>query len=257
MCIVPFPIYSISSTKLFVLPSKDQTRQMTVYQNDVDSKDENCMILPFPGPQSLQLHKVRYKAMFQDLAKSVYKPPTRSYEFRELAVTASLSRSIEYIPVISHGSYLVSIAETLEDLHRINPTVFELPPDLLPFFAKHYTSEFGYLVCKLKEGKHEYEPLCYSHQLHSSKKLFVPTLHYHDHGNGAKTELADWAHKIYSCGTTKQANRDYMSYKENKVLWKRFPDEFQIGQDNPVRCAEIWGNYPNKDIVFEIAQNAA
>ena len=258
MCIVPFPIHSISSTKLFVLPSVDQKRQMTLYQNDVDSIDENLMILPFPNSKSLHLHKIRYKAMFDDLAKSVFQPPARSYGFYQLTATASLSRSIhEYIPVISHGSYLVSIAETLEDLKRMNPTVFDLPPDLLPFFAKHYTSEFGYLVCKLKEGKHEYEPLCYSHEVHSSGKLFVPTLHYHDHGNGAKTENADWAHKIYSCGTTKMANREYLSYKENKLLWNRFPEEFKLGKDIPVRCAEIWGNYPNKDIIFEIAPNAA
>jgi hypothetical protein len=258
MCIVPFPIHSISSTKLFVLPSVDKNRQMTVYQNNVDSIDENLMILPFPDPKSLQLHKVKYKAMFDDLAKSVFKPPTRSFGMNEMVATASLSRSFQgYIPVISHGSYLVSIAESLDDLKRINPTVFDLPPDLLPFFAKHYTSEFGYLVCKLKEGKHEYEPLCYSHSLHSSKKLFVPTLHYHDHGKGAKTDHADWAHKIYSCGTTPMANRDYLSYKENALRWNRFPDEFKLGKDIPVRCAEIWGSYPNKDIVFEIAHNAA
>ena len=256
MCIVPFPVKSIEKTKLFVLPSTDRTRQMTFYRNDVDSIDENLMILPFPGSKSLQLHKVRYKAMFDDLKKSVFQPPTRYYPMYELSACASLSRSYEPLPVISHGSYLVSIAETLEDLKRVNPTIFDLPPDILPFFAKHYTSEFGYLVCKLKEGKHEYEPLCYSHSLMSNGKLFVPTLHYHDHGKGAQTEKADWDHVIYSIGTTKMANRDYMSYKENKVLWNRFPEEYRIGTNSPVRCAEIEGNYPNKDIVFELEPNA-
>ncbi len=252
MCIVPFPVNSIESTKIFVLPSMDRKRQMTFYKNDVDSIDENLMILPFYGSQSLQLHKVRYKAMFDDLKKSVFQPPTRSYPMYEIAATASLSRSFEPLPVISHGSYLVSIAETLNDLKRVNPTVFDLPPDILPFFANHYTSDFGYLVCKLKEGKHNYEPLCYSHSLMSNGKLFVPTLHYHDHGQGAKTDKADWDHIIYSVGTTKMANRDYMSYKENKLLWNRFPEEYRVGKDSPVRCAEIYGNYPNKDIVFEL-----
>lgn len=252
MCIVPFPVKSIESTRLFVLPSVDRKRQMTFYKNEVDSFDENIMILPFPGSKSIQLHKVRYKAMFDDLAKSVYQPPQRSYEFRELMCTASLTRSYEPLPVISHGSYLVSIAETLEDLKRVNVAVFDLPPDILPFFAKHYTSEFGYLVCKLKGGKHDYEPLCYSHDILSTGKLFVPTLHYHDHGNGAKTDNADWDHRIYSVGTSKMANRDYMSYKENKLIWTRFPEEFQLGKDIPVRCAEIEGHYPNKDIVFEL-----
>ena len=253
MCIVPFPVSSISSTKLFVLPSVDSSRQMTMYQNSVDSHDENLMILPFPNPKSLELHTLKYKALFDDLEKSVFKPPTRSYIPYPMMATASLSRSFtDYLPVVSHGSYLVSVAETLQDLKRVNPTLFDLPPDILPFFATHYTSEFGYLVCKLKEGKHDYEPLCYSHSLLSNGKLFVPTLHYHDHGNGAKTDTADWDHKIYSIGTTKMANREYLSYKENKLLWKRFPEAYRIGTDRPVRCAEIEGNYPNKDIVFEL-----
>lgn len=256
MCIVPFPVNAINSTHLFVLPSTNGKRQMTFYKNDVDSIAENLMILPFPNPQSLQLHKVKYKAMFDDLAKSVYKPPQRSYYSYDMLATRSCSASFEYIPVISHGSYLVSICEKIEDLVRVNPTVFKLPPTLFAFFAKHYNSQFGYLVCKLKEGKHEYEPLCYSHAILEEKRLFVPTLHYHDHGEGnVKTETADWDHKIYSCGTTKMANREYLSYKENKLLWKRFPDEFQLGLTKPIRCAEIVGNYPNKDIAFELEQN--
>jgi hypothetical protein len=258
MCIVPFPVHSISSTKLFVLPSKDGKRQMTFYKNDVDSMEENLMILPYPNPSSVKLHKIRYKAMFDDLKKSVFKPPTRSYPMYDMYATRSLCASASYVPVISHGSYLVSICETLDDLNRVDPTVFTLPPSIFPFFAKHYNSQFGYLVCRLKEGKHEYEPLCYSHDVLMENKVFVPTLHYHDHGNGSvKTDAADWDHAIYSCGTTKQANQEYMSYKENKLLWNRFPEEFQLGTHQPVRCAEITGSYPNKDIAFEIEINAA
>ena len=257
MCIVPFPVRSISSTNLFVLPSADGKRQMTFYKNDVDSMEENLMILPYPNSKSVQLHTIKYKALFEDLRKSVFKPPTRSYAMYDMALSRSCALKAEsYVPVISHGSYLVSICETLEDLNRVDPSVFTLPPSIFPFFAKHYNSSFGYLVCRLKEGKHEYEPLCYSHTLMENKKLFVPTLHYHDHGNGnIKTDLADWDHKIYSCGTTKQANQEYMSYKENKLLWKRFPIEYQLGITKPIRCAEISGSYPNKDIAFELEQN--
>jgi hypothetical protein len=256
MCIVPFPVHSISSTNLFVLPSTDGKRQMTFYKNDVDSMEDNLMILPYPNAKSVQLHTIKYKALFDDLKKSVYKPPTYSYIPMDMYVTRSLSATASYVPVISHGSYLVSICENLQDLNRVDPSVFTLPPSIFPFFAKHYNSSFGYLVCRLKEGKHEYEPLCYSHDIIEEKKLFVPTLHYHDHGNGkVKTETADWDHKIYSCGTTKYANQEYMSYKENKLLWKRFPLDYQLGINKPIRCAEISGSYPNKDIAFELEQN--
>lgn len=256
MCIVPFPVHTITATNLFVLPSTNGKRQMTFYKNNVDSIAENLMILPFPNPKSLQLHKVRYKAMFDDLAKSVFKPPQRSYSYDISMMRCAASASLEYIPVINHGSYLVSICEKIEDLARVNPTVFKLPPAIFPFFATHYNSNFGYLVCRLKEGKNEYEPICYSHDILAETKLFVPTLHYHDHGDGpVNTDKADWDHKVYSCGTTKGANREYMSYNENKLLWKRFPEEFQLGINRPIRCAEIEGHYPNKDIAFELEKD--
>lgn len=250
MCIVPFPVNSIESTNIFVLPSEDKKRQMTFYKNHVDSIHENIMILPFPGAKSLQLHKVRYKAMFNDLRSSVWKIPEQRYEIMEMS-SPLRAASAASLPVISHGSYLLSIAETLEDLHRINPTVFDLPEGIFDFFRKHYNSQFGYLVCKLKEGKSEYEPLCYSHEAIPTK-LFVPTLHYHNHNGRINTEKADWDHLIYSLGTSEQANMEYKSYKTNKVDWRKFPEGYQHDIHKMVRCASISGFLPNKDIAFEL-----
>jgi hypothetical protein len=251
MCIVPFPVNSIESTKIFVLPSEDKKRQMTFYKNDVDSIEENMMILPFPNPKSLQLHKIRYKAMFDDLESSVWKISTRSYEMVYAMAPMSRCASLEYIPVISHGSYLISIAEKLEDLSRINPTVFDLPEGIFDFFRNHYNSQFGYLVCKLKEGKSKYEPLCYSHQA-LPDKLFVPTLHYHNHNGKVDTDKADWDHLIYSLGTGEEANMKYKSYKSNKVDWRKFPEGYQHSVHSLIRCAAIEGNYPNKDLAFQL-----
>ena len=251
MCIVPFPVNSIESTKIFVLPSEDRKRQMTFYKNDVDSLDENMMILPFPNAKSLQLHKIRYKAMFDDLASSVWKIQTQRYEMIMESPMYRCSASLQYIPVISHGSYLISIAETLQDLNRINPTVFDLPDGIFDFFQQHYNSDFGYLVCKLKEGKSKYEPLCYSHEAYPNK-LFVPTLHYHNHNGVVDTKTADWDHMIYSLDTTEQANMEYKSYKTNKVDWRKFPEGYQHDVHKMVRCASISGHFPNKDLAFEL-----
>ena len=252
MCIIPGPITSVNQTKLFVLPNRNRTRQMTFYMNSVDSPDENMMILPVPNIETLDLHTVKYKGLFRDLRSSVGKIPTRSYDF---GLTRSLSASASFqetLPVFEHGSYLVSVAPTLEDLSRLNTSVFELPPDIFTFFAKHYTREFGYLCCKLKEGKADYEPICYSHRLHSNGKLFVPTLHYHNHGGHANTQSADWDHMIYSVGTTKHANYDYYSHNENKVAWKKLPEEFRHAVTSPVRCASISGYQENRDIAFAL-----
>lgn len=254
MCIISGPIRSVKNTKLFVLPNKDKTRQMTFYLNSVDSHDENMMILPVPNIDSLQLHTIKYKSLFKNLADSVYKIPTRSWNLEMNTLRSAASASFETLEVFSHGSYLVSIAPTLQDLFRLDNTIFDFTPELHDFFAKHYTSEFGYLCCKLKEGKQDYEPICYSHALHSNKKLFVPTLHYHNHHGRVDTEHADWDHLIYSAGTTKDANLAYMSNSENKINWKKLPEDYRYEAATPIRCAELEGHQPNRDIAFVIVE---
>lgn len=252
MCIIPGPVDSVSNTKLFVMPSLDKTRQFTVYSNSVDSPDENVMILPVPNLNSLQLHTIKYKKLFDHLHDSVIKHQTRAFEF---SMYRSLSASAQFdsLPVFEHGSYLVSLAQTIEDLHRLNSSVFQLPPDIDTFFAKHYTREFGYLCCVLKPGEKTYEPLAYSHRLHSNGKLFVPTLHYHNHRGHVKTNDADWDHFIYSAGTLDLANQDYSSLKENAIKWEKMPAEFRYDKTFPIRCARIKGYYPNRDIAFALA----
>ena len=252
MCIIPGPIESVSNTKLFVLPNMDKTRQMTFYMNSVRTLDENLMILPVPHPDTIQLHKHKGKRLFSQLSDSVYSTERR-WEYIGDSMTRSASLSASYtLPVFDHGSYLVSIANTISDLFRLNRDVFELPAGLDEFFAKHYTSEFGYLCCVLKPEITDYEPLCYSHALHSNGRLFVPTLHYHNHGGRVETEKADWDHLIYSMGTEETANYKFGSEAENKVAWGSFPTEFRKTKDQPVRCAKIVGFQANRDIAFPL-----
>ena len=254
MCIILGQVHSVSQTKLFVLPNKEKTRQMTFYSNAVNTPYENMMILPVPNSQeSIQLHKINYKHMFEDLKRSVksnYEEPVHNHLMRSYSLTASADR--KPLEIIAHGSYLVSIAPTLEDLLRLDKSVFDLTPELYHFFGKHYTREFSYLCCVLKEGLEAYEPLCYSHPLHSSGKLFIPTLHYHVHGGRVETETADWDHLIYSVGTEEKANRGYTSNYYNEVNWKAFPEEYQKIKVSSIRCAGIQGHQKNTDIAFAI-----
>ncbi len=256
MCIIPGPIQSVSDTKIFVLPNANKSRQLTFYMNSVKTPEENMMILPVPNIQSLQLHTVKYKALFKDLKSSVYRIPERSYDYYPIENSLRCAASIEPLEVISHGSYLVSIAPTLEDLFRLDTSVFEFSQELYSFFSKHYSREFGYLCCKLKEGKQDYEPISYSHNLHSCGKLFVPTLHYHNHHGKIDTQKADWDHLIYSAGTLKEANLKFLSNSENKVRWKKLPEGFQYAESMPIRCAELTGNQQNRDIAFSLEISA-
>ena len=256
MCIILGQVYSVTQTKLFVLTNKDKTRQMTFYSNAVNTPNTNMMILPVPnsgGDGEIQLHTIKYKKLFDDLKKSVTsiyrESPT--YNTRSFSLSASLSPR-DTLEIIAHGSYLVSIAPTLEDLLRLNRNVFDLTPEVFHFFGKNYNREFSYICCVLKKGSEAYEPLCYSHPLHSSGKLFVPTLHYHKHDEKVYTESADWDHSIYSVGTEEKANRGFTSNYYNDVNWSHFPEDFQKIKVSSIRCAEIKGYHKNTDISFAL-----
>lgn len=254
MCIILGPVNRVAQTKLFVLPTNDKTRQMTFYSNAVDTPHENLMILPVPasgGP--IELHTIVYKSLFQDLRASVSKieAPRPSFLTRSLSASASL-RPQETLEVLLHGSYAVSIAPKLEDLRRLDQTLFDVTEDLIQFFAKHYSREFSYICCVLKKGEEAYEPLCYSHPLHSSGKLFVPTLHSHNHNGKVETSNADWDHSIYSVGTEEKANLGYVSTYSNSVDWSRFPLEYQKLKVSSIRCAGIHGFRFNTDISFAL-----
>lgn len=252
MCIILGEVHRVSKTKLFVLANKDKSRQMTFYSNVVGTPQQNMMILPVPNGD-IELHRIHYKSMFDDLKRSVtsiYREPVHNYATRSFSLTASIPR--ERLEVFNHGSYLVSIAPQIEDLFRLDESVFQFTPELFEFFAAHYNREFSYICCILKPGTKEYEPLCYSHEIHSSGRLFVPTLHYHNHGGRIETDTADWDHMIYSVGTEEKANRGYTSNYSNNVKWNQFPPDFQKLTVSSIRCAEINGHYPNKDISFAL-----
>lgn len=259
MCIILGQVHSVTQTKLFVLPNKDKSRQMTFYSNAVSTPKENMMILPVPGgaagdgeTSTIELHSIKYKTMFHDLKRSVrsiYEERAPNYLTRSFSASASISR--DTLEIIAHGSYLVSIAPTIEDLLRLDTNVFHLTPELFTFFANNYSREFSYLCCVLKKGSEAYEPLCYSHPLHSSGKLFVPTLHYHVHENDSvHTESADWDHTIYSVCTEEKANRAYTSNYYNNVDWSVFPEDYQKIKVTSVRCAEIKGYQKNTDVAL-------
>jgi hypothetical protein len=254
MCIILGEVTSVSQTKLFGLVNKTKTRQMTFYSNAVDSPNENMMILPVPCSNgTIELHDIKYKGLFNDLKQSVRstrEDPTSGYLTRSLAVSASLPAKTLDIKLV--GSYYVSIAPQLEDLLRLNTSVFDLTPEVYEFFGNHYTREFSYLCCVLRPGMKGYEPLCYSHPLHSSGKMFLPTLHYHNHGDHVETDDADWDHLVYSVGTSEKANYGFTSNYENNVDWTHFPSDFQKLRVNSVRCAKIQGHQKNTDIAFEL-----
>ena len=65
---------------------------------------------------------------------------------------------------------------------------------------KHEGVQFGYIVCKLQEGREQkYYPFGYSHQMYRNNLLFLPTRHYH--ANQGEENVIHYDHDRYSINT--------------------------------------------------------
>jgi len=92
-----------------------------------------------------------------------------------------------------------SIAKTVDDLKRIDPTVFQVSDTIDQLFRKHYAMGFGFVICCFDEDKGVAgHPIGYVHDLLPDGSLFVPCRH--EHGHGTK-ETEHFSHEIYSLNT--------------------------------------------------------
>lgn len=241
MCIISNPVESVSQTKIFVGPNKNLERQITVYSNQVNNVSEsNAMILPVPHPSTVQFIDLsNYKHLFTDLDEVFYKTEST------LRSTNSLyfSTDSDKLQVFNVGSYKVSLALGLNDLTRVDKSVFSLSSGCYDLLKSSYDSTFGFIICKLAKGLENYHPFAYSHQMIKPGQLFIPTKHYHDHKKGfvydpnniddspmfsyfklpktASNQVADdWSHDIYlyNC-TSQEIKRMSMLKSSNNYLW--------------------------------------
>lgn len=176
MCIISGPVKGVSNTQIFVGTNKDRTRQVTVYGNKVDNVSKgNAMILPVPFPASVTLIDLsKYTDIFTDCQRDFYNT------MKSLSFSRSYNGiATDSLQVFDVGSYSISIAHNLQDLKRVDASVFLLHRECADVLAKHYPEHhWGFLICKLKNGNHKYHPLAYSHTI-LNNKFFIPTLHHH------------------------------------------------------------------------------
>lgn len=285
MCIITGAVRSVKQTLLFVAPSlsfydsNQEPRQLTVYQNTVDTMQENLMILPVPYPDTVRFERdvMQYATLFEDLHSSLQHPPitlsapaTRSLSTRSSPATP--------LPVFDVGSYRVSVVPSVVELDRLNRGVFSLSEDLKELLHREYAarppliaSPFGFLCCKLRAGAQTYEPLAYSHRRLHVNRLFVPTMHYHAHhgerelygysyfGEEFPTHImhdADphWDHKVYSIGTVREQAHlsDSMPKGKNVLNTKALPPDYQFPSTAPVHIWEKQGKWKNIDLEFPL-----
>eukprot|EP01089_Gocevia_fonbrunei_P015826 TRINITY_DN4745_c0_g1_i1.p1 TRINITY_DN4745_c0_g1~~TRINITY_DN4745_c0_g1_i1.p1 ORF type:complete len:313 (+),score=55.49 TRINITY_DN4745_c0_g1_i1:94-1032(+) len=295
MCIFNKPVSQVSGTKILVSCTSDN-RQFTVYQNYVtaffDAKsagrenkqklkkaldkikssekttDTNAMILPFPGSEVELVDLSHYPTLFSDCNNCF---PILQKKQQLFYKSKRKREPTDYLEIHSCGSYNVSIARTLPDINRIDPSVFTLSPNVGKVLDKYYSQDFGFLICCFKENG-EKHPLGYIHSLMKTDstsdegQLFVPTRHEHGHDTEDETE-GDWDHEIYSVNTlgASEAGTDINELKEK--LEKELEQDFEVEvnceledvlKQIPVQLVKvdhfrrrtINGEYENKDIIL-------
>ena len=181
MCMISTPIEKVSKTKILVAPNHSKTSQLVVYSNYVKNiSNSNAMVLPVPNPHSIKfIDQSGYKNLFEDCAKCFYNPNAlRSYSLSNSANTKS--RGTEPLEIFNVGSYKVSLAKNIEEISRVNKSVFELSTGLAETLSMfYYQNYWGFIICKLNLGPESYHPLAYTHDIINGQ-IFIPTRHYHE-----------------------------------------------------------------------------
>jgi len=113
------------------------------------------------------------------------------------------SNAKDHLEVHAVGAYLISIAKSVEDLRRIDPSVFKVSDTIDVLFRQHYAEGFGFVICRFDATKGvQGHPIGYVHDPMPNGTLFVPCRHEHGHGT---TETENFSHEIYSLNTGKEA----------------------------------------------------
>jgi hypothetical protein len=204
MCIFNARVERVRGTNILVAATSDG-RQLTVYQNEVALPRRNtdgvnevpqAMILPCPLSAGHDVELVDLSSV-----EDLFTHCEKAFPFVVSRIATESRKKISastqsYIAVQQVGGYSVSIAPTLADLRRIDPSVFKLADNVDALLGKHYAQGFGFVVCKFNEGK-KMHPIGYIHPRadNDPNKLFVPTRHEHGDDHGSEP---DWDHKIFS-----------------------------------------------------------
>jgi hypothetical protein len=244
MCIVVEEA-DVCSTNIFVAPDTKKERQIVVYSNTVDTSfEKNLMVLALPNPETVDFVNLsEYPEFFKDVKKYFKK-----HEIMTKSVDASYGMSKSFngssLKVHEVGNFLASICKNIDDLNKINSETFgKIGNDALEFMkSKYLSTNYGFVVCKLKKGNNNYHPFAYTHKI-DNNKLFVPTMHYHgDEKKRIEQELK--TRKEYSENGMKNELKTFEFFK--KVNGSFYSDEvYQNKLDN------IMNMYKNKEIVLD------
>jgi hypothetical protein len=161
----------------------------------------NAMILPCPlkAGSTVQLLDLSKDAFRFDSLQACF-PVFVEQEREKSRGRSALHGHAKKLEVHQVGAYQMSVALSLPDLARIDPSVFVVAPNIQALMSKHYSNGFGFIICVFDPSKEmKPHPIGYVHDKLSATELFVPCRHEHGHGDQQKERFD---HFLYSLGTT-------------------------------------------------------
>lgn len=199
MCIFAGPVQKVENTRIAVFINRH--RCFTAYQMAVELAGQgNAMILPVPTGGTIQLVDMSRAPTFFDDLNNLWPVPQSRGMTRSLAAPAG-----RFLDVHKVGSYEVSIAEDIDDIKYIDPSVFTLSKSTEATLWHSYKGGgYSFVVAKLSQGG-EMHPLGYIYDRANTFETFIPTKHAHGDEKGLSVMQAiqhepDWDHTVYLQG---------------------------------------------------------
>lgn len=193
MCMIILPA-DVSKTKIIAIPNNNHNKQLLIYSNTVDTRNNNVMILPVPIQNVQTIEEIDKNIEFINLAdiddlKNVDLFKKLYYCFNDESFLFSQGRyrslntnsKYEYVKY-DVGSYIGIKTKDIDSIIEIVNIEFKLnmlDSNFLTILKKYYSVNYAFILFALKEGLHSYYPFAYSHDI-VNNKLFIPTRHIHN-----------------------------------------------------------------------------
>lgn len=245
MCCFSRPVQRVARTRIFARPTYAD-RQVVVYAMELTVAESLAMILPVPvkpdaDPKEFKFINLEaYPEFFGDLNLGFPVPPPP----RAMPAENALSPRATKLDVVSVGAFEASFVPTLKDFDRLDAR-FRIDPMIwrkLPGYDR-----MGFAVFKLKAGKQQVHPMCFSFPRADASKLFFPTLHIHD---GEVHPKEDFDHELYAQGNRVQSP-DVLGWEESRGWAGQFMKTERtagiLEKEAHVYRRRLAGKLPNED----------
>lgn len=251
MCIFSGKVKKVCDTKILVYETTNG-KQVTFYENSVHPDKNvgtNAMILPCPfnGNDEIKLYNLEeYPNLFDDCSKCFPLIQNKQNILRKHAgAGVYASASLEVVDV---GGYKVSIAKNLDDVLKIDKTVFILPDNIAKLLSKHYSQGFAFIICVFANKQIKNHPIAYEHSKLKSSELFAPTRHAHGGEHEPEHAKADFHHIIYSVNTVNRSIDGVGSIEESERAEKLKDDKNYLVTPAKVLPSSIFDKLTKLDV---------